>query len=252
MVYDVANADDVSDISISEKQLAGLPDDTAKVNLLVKLGEKYCSKENDKALMYLQEAYTLATSLHYRKGIGKSLLWQGRVYYYKDNYRLAIGYLGKAKSILVELNDTDDLAFLYFAEAAVSGLRGDYIHTAALYKKSIALSEQTGNKKLMSTSYSSIGTIMLTHGEAEKSLEYFNEALAIKKSINHRAGISNVYTGMANAYESLDMPDSALKYHNKALKIRTELNNDRAIANSEYNRAGVLIKWLRISIIPIW
>ena len=242
MVYDVANADDVSDISISEKQLAGLPDDTAKVNLLVKLGEKYCSKENDKALMYLQEAYTLATSLHYRKGIGKSLLWQGRVYYYKDNYRLATGYLGKAKSILMELNDTGDLAFLYFAEAAVSGLRGDYIHTVALYKKSIALSEQTGNKKLMSTSYSSIGTIMLTHGEAEKSLEYFNEALAIKKSINHKAGISNVYTGMANAYESLDMPDSALKYHNKALKIRTELNNDRAIANSEYNRAGVLIK----------
>ena len=225
-----------------EQQLTKRPDDTAKVNVLLTLGERYCSKENDKALMYLQQAFTISTSLDYQSGIGKSLLWQGRVYYYKDNYKLAMNYLEKAKPILEGINDVNDLAFLYFAEASISSLNGDYIRAIVLYEQTIALTQQTGNRKLMSTCYGGMGTIMLARGEAKKAIHYFKDALSIKQKIHHRAGISNVYSSMANAYERLGELDSALMYHNKALIIRIALKNDRAIANSEYGKAGILIK----------
>ncbi len=66
-----------------ELKLQQLPDDTARVNVLLKLGEQNCSFDNDKALMYLQEAYSVSLATDYTKGIGKSLLWMGRVFYYK-------------------------------------------------------------------------------------------------------------------------------------------------------------------------
>ena len=83
-----------------EQKLQQLPDDTARVNVLLKLGEQFCSEDNDKALMYLQEAYTISTSLDYTEGIGKSLMWLGRVYYYKSNFNLSNKYLDKAKNRL--------------------------------------------------------------------------------------------------------------------------------------------------------
>ncbi|MCF6170739.1 MAG: tetratricopeptide repeat protein [Bacteroidales bacterium] len=117
-----------------EKEISGMPDDTAKVNLLLKLGEHYCSLENDKALMYLQEAFTIATSLNYTEGIGKSLLWQGRVYYYKDDYPLSNNYLDKAEAMLKTTDESNALAFTYFAKAVNSRIRGDYIHALEMFK----------------------------------------------------------------------------------------------------------------------
>ena len=80
-----------------EAKLIGMVEDTAKANILLQLGEHYCSIDNDKALEYLQEAFTISTLSNYKAGTGKSMLWQGRVYYYKDDYRLGLKYLDKAK-----------------------------------------------------------------------------------------------------------------------------------------------------------
>ncbi|MCD4698619.1 MAG: hypothetical protein K8S16_20510, partial [Bacteroidales bacterium] len=106
-----------------ESKLLNLPEDTVKVNTLIKLGEYYCSVDNDRALMFLQEAFTISTSQKYTEGIGKSLLWQGRVYYYKDDYPLSVKYLDKAEKILETTNDLDALAFLYFAKGEICSIR---------------------------------------------------------------------------------------------------------------------------------
>ncbi|MCF6356802.1 MAG: hypothetical protein L3J54_03260 [Draconibacterium sp.] len=60
-------------------------DDIAKVNRLLELGEYFCSEENDKAMMFLQDAYSISLELDYTRGIGRSLMWIGRVYYYESN-----------------------------------------------------------------------------------------------------------------------------------------------------------------------
>jgi tetratricopeptide (TPR) repeat protein len=225
-----------------ESKLLNLPDDTVKVNTLIKLGEQYCSVDNEKALMYLQEAYTISTSQRYTEGIGKSLLWQGRVYYYKDDYPLSIKYLDKAKNILETTNELDVLAFLYFAKGEICSIRGDYIHAMEMYKAAIKLTEKTGNLKFMSTYYSSMGMVLLNRKDPEKALDYFRETLSIKKVIDDQQGISNTLTCIGKSYEELGELDSSLLYYNQALKIRSNLKMDRSIASSEYNIGGILIK----------
>jgi len=225
-----------------EQKLQTLSNDTAKVNVLLTLGEEYCSKENDKALMYLQEAFTIATSLNYTSGIGKSLLWQGRVYYYKDDYPLSNNYLDKAKAVLETTDDLDALAFTYYAKAINCRIRGDYIHASEMFKAAIQLTEKTENLKLMSSCYSGIGVILLDRKEPRKALEYFRETLGIKESIDDQMGMANALTCIGISYEEIGEMDSSLIVHKQALAIRTRLALDRAVAGSEYQIGGVLIK----------
>ena len=229
-------------IQLLENKLVNLSDDTVKVNTLIKLGKHFCSVDNEKALLYLQEAFTISTSQKYTEGIGKSLLWQGRVYYYKDDYPLSNKYLDKAKKVLETTNEFDALAFLYFAKAENSRIRGDFIQALEMYKNAIQLFGKTGNIKMMSSCYNGIGIVLLSRKELRKALGYFRETLHIKESIDDQKGMSDVFTMIGISYEKLGEPDSSLMYHNQALKIRTNLKMDRSIAGSEYHKGGVLIK----------
>ncbi|MEA3446549.1 MAG: tetratricopeptide repeat protein, partial [Bacteroidota bacterium] len=238
-IHSIYANDNIVDL---EKSVSDMHNDTAKVNVLLTLGEHYCSIENDKALMYLQEAFTISTSKNYTIGIGKSLLWQGRVYYYKDDYPLAVKYLDKAKKVLETTDELNTLAFIYFAKAEISRIRGDFIHALEMYREAINLTEKTGNTKFRALYYSGIGRVLLDRKDTEKALGYFMETLNIQKTIGDQQGMSNTLTSIGISYEELGELDSSLTYHNLALKIRTDLKMYRLIASSEYHKSGVLIK----------
>ncbi|MDY0104300.1 MAG: tetratricopeptide repeat protein [Lentimicrobium sp.] len=225
-----------------EEKLAYMVDDTIKANVLLQLGEHYCSIDNDKALEYLQEAYTISTASKYKIGMGKSMLWQGRVYYYKDDYRLGLKYLDKAKTIFENTKQFDDLSFIYFGKGEIFKIRGDYVHALEMYQEAIKIAEKTGNKKHISSYYGSIGVVLLNRNEIEKALVYFKTAIAIKEAIDDQKGISNILTCMGITYEKMGKLDSSLMHHQKALEIRTRLSLDRAVAGSENNIANIQTK----------
>jgi tetratricopeptide (TPR) repeat protein/DNA-binding CsgD family transcriptional regulator len=225
-----------------EEQLMGMADDTAKANVLLKLGEYYCSIDNDKALDYLQEAFTISTASKYKVGMGKSMLWQGRVYYYKDDYRLGIKYFDKAKTILEKTDQWNDISFTFFGKGEIYKIRGDYIHALEMYKEAIKYAEIAGNDTLLSSYYGSIGVVLLNRNDIEKALGYFKKSIAMKEAIDDQKGISNILTCMGLTYERLGKLDSSLFYHQQALEIRISLEMDRAIAGSEYNIGNIQTK----------
>ena len=228
-----------------EERLQDLPKDTSKIKTLLILGEAYCSKKNDVALIYLQEALTLATSLNYTKGVGQSLLWQGRVYYYKDEYPLSIQYLEMAEEYLKLSKDNKNLAFLNFIKGENYRICGDNIRAMNSYNNALELAIASKDIKSISTYYSSIGSLLLDRNEPQKAMEYFREALQQKININDLSGASNQLTSFGKSFEKLQQLDSSLWYHKKALEIRKELNNIRTIASSEYSISGILYKMQR-------
>ncbi len=230
------------DYNALAQAVSSMPDDTSKINGLLKLGQYYCGRENDKALIYLQEAHTLSVEKEYAEGIANSLLWQGRVYYYKDDYSLSDKYLDKAKIILEKLNDENSLIFYYFAKGVNFKIRGDYIHALEMFKNAVALSEETKNTKWLSTCYAGIGNVLLNRKEPRKALKYLWEALAMKKQIHDRFGMASHYSGIGMAYNQLGNYDSAYYYVNKGLKIREQLNSERLVASSNYSLSGILLQ----------
>lgn len=227
---------------VSEASLREMPEDSVKVNALIELGRHYCSVENDRALGYLQEAFAISTREGFRLGTGRSLMWQGRVYYYKDEYELAKKYFDLAEKEITEAEDLAALVYLHFFRGETCKLRKDYINAMYHYEQVLEVSGKSPNKVISSASYMGIGHILMARNDPESALKYFYEGYRQKKEIDDRFGIACVYTLLGEAYEMMDMPDSALYFYQKGLKIRESLDNSRVIASSKYSVSGVLIQ----------
>ena len=225
-----------------EQRLKTIPDDTSRVNMLLELGEHYCSVENDKALLYLQEAYSISLLLDYPYGMGKSLTWMGRVYYYKSKFNLSNKYLDKAKKPLEASGDLRELSFWYLAKGMSLGVTGDFVNALEMFTKSINLCKQGGYTKIMTTAYLGIGSTILERGDVDKAIEYYQEALALAEENDDRIGVANSLTSFANSYKSKGSLDTSIFYFRQALKIRTELKMDRHIASSELSIGETLIQ----------
>lgn len=227
--------------STDESALSNLPDDTVKIHLLLELGEKYCSIENDKALAYLQEAFALSTASGYEQGTGRSLLWQGRVYYYKDDYKLAEKYYGLAKNAINKCDDKESMVLLSFFMGESRRIQGDYTNALIHYKNVLELSQMTPNNIISSASYMAIGKILTARNDPVKALGYFREAIRKKEEIGDNFGISCALLQFGEAYEVLGQYDSSLNYYSKSLEIREQLGISRVIASSKYALGGLLI-----------
>ncbi len=228
-----------------EQQLASMPDDTAKVALLLELGKHYCSRENDRALLFFQQASALSTELGFRRGAGRSYLWQGRTYYYKDEYALADAYLARAREVLEKEGDASDLALWHFAMATLKDVNGDFNLAVKEYQEAIRLAGMAGDEKLKAASLVSLGSIINRMNEPDHALEYFREALAIQQRVGEEPGAASTFTNMGSAFEAKGLFDSALHFYRKGYNIRLLFREPRPIANSEYSLGSLFIRMNR-------
>lgn len=230
------------DILEREKQLAAMPSDTARVNLLIDLGEYYCSRDFQRALIYLQEALELSASLDYRKGVAGSFLWQGRSYYYKDDFLLAAQYLEKARNLFEEMDDVEGLVNYYFAAGAINSINGNYLNATDDFQNLIDMSELSGNLKMECLGYISLGSLNIKRSCPEVAMTYLSKALTISEEMDDLmlTAVTLANTGMA--YELMEMYDSAFHYLERSMEVRIEEGEPRGIASAELLMAGLMIK----------
>jgi len=232
-------------LRIREQQLAVLPNDTVKVRKLLELGIRYCSRANDRALLFLQQALTISNELGYTKGVGKSYLWQGRVYYYKDEYALAESYLARAKEVLGKYGDQSDQAMVHFSLACLYNLNGNFRDAIREYQEAVVLAGAAGNESLRATSLVGLGSIHTRMKEPDLALGYFREGLEIQQHIRELPGIASALTNIGGSYEEKNLYDSALAYYRQGYQMRLTQKDDRPIASSEYSLGIIFTKMKR-------
>ncbi len=230
------------DIIEKEKNLYLMLSDTVKANVLISLGEHYCSRDFEKALLYLQEALVISTEQNYKKGIAGSYLYQGRSYYYKDQYGISFDYLEKARRIFEEINDREGLAKYHFASGANNAIIGNLINATEDFQAVVTLSAETGNKKLQCLGYISLGSLHIQRGEPVIAMSYTNEALELAIEYNDSSHVANAMTNMGKAYRLSGVLDSALYFMKQGLELRTLLRHDRGVASSGLTIGELLIE----------
>jgi tetratricopeptide (TPR) repeat protein/DNA-binding CsgD family transcriptional regulator len=230
------------DILLREAELGIIPDDTAKVNLLIGLGHHYCGLNNEKSVFLLQEALAISTRLNYQTGIAYSYYWQGRVYYYKDEYDIAITCLSKARDLFERLDDNEGLSLYYFACAAINSVKGDYLSALNENQELIRLSRITGDALMLSVGLHDIGSIHISRNQPDRAMPYLWESVELKNQLDDQAGLANLFTCIGKAYEQMGKYDSAMYYYDKGFVIRKEIGDIRRIANSEVSIGSILIK----------
>jgi len=230
------------DFEGNEKKLLNMPPDTNRAKLLIDLGEKYCSRDFEKALLFLQEALVLSTELNYKRGIACSMLWQGRAYYYKDKYDLAYEYLEKARLILEETAYIKGLAQYHFAIGAIHNINGNDLSAIRDFQEVVRLSEMSGDKQQMAIGYHCLGSLHLQRSEAKLAIHYFQEALALNRETGQLLGELTNLKGIGMVYESLEMNDSALFYFEGVMEIMSAMGEPRGIASMQLIIGKLLLK----------
>lgn len=216
-----------------------MDDDIPKVDKLIAEGKYYCSRENEKALIFLHEAFMLSTNLRYEKGIALSYLWLGRVYYYKDDYDMSLSYLERAEKLFINLQDNENLIFTLMSIEQNHSLLGNNIAAFNDCSKALFISDSLGITKYKKSLLHSLGNVFLKRKLYEESIKYNNEAIR-HCEISNDGVLANSYCSIGIAHEMMGNLDSALHYQYMALRIREEMNNTRHIASSS-NRIGCLM-----------
>jgi DNA-binding CsgD family transcriptional regulator/TPR repeat protein len=225
-----------------EPQLSDMHEDTVKVNALLKLGTHYCYTDADKALLYLQQALVLSVGLDYEEGVALAFLWQGRAYYYKDEYDLAMRHLEKAREIFEEAGNSEGMIQYHQFMGNINGIKGNYLNAIRNFQSAIDLSRKLALKKEMYLACCGLGNVYLNRSDPVLAKRYFKEALTLVGYIEEPGLESILYANLGKAHELANTLDSALIFYEKSLEKRLSDGGIRMIASSEYNIGSVLMK----------
>ncbi len=233
--------------SINEKEqiLATIPSDTARLNLLLELGEHYCYSDASKALLYLQEALVLSTRLNNPSGIAASFLWQGRAYYYKDEYDVATRYLEKARLQYEEIDEKQGLIYYHQFTAAINKIIGNHLNALKNLQAAANLCMETGNNQDLFLAFCGMGSVHLDRSEPLLAMDYFSKALELSDEVKDDVLLSILFSNIGKVHELLFEYDTALQYFKRSLEKRRNDGSVRGIASSEYNIGSLFIKMNR-------
>lgn len=214
--------------------------DTSKVEVYIKLVNRYSFTDSAKVAEYANQAIQLAERIDYPKGIS-------RVYHELGWHQLDLG------APLDEVISTFELG-LQFAKqakydegvsAALTGLgvtykeMANYDKAIDLYKEALAIDEKCGNKTGIAVSYSNIAEIHTYKGNLDSALIYYTKALEIDKTLDDQEVIGNDYSAIGHVYYSLANYPKALEYHLKALKFYQKANSERYIGRLYTNIGNI-------------
>jgi tetratricopeptide (TPR) repeat protein len=117
--------------------------------------------------------------------------------------------------------------------------RGDYEHALGWYRRSLAISEELGDRARTASSYHQLGTVAHVRGDYEAALDWYRRSLAIEEELGDRAGMASSYHQLGIVAEERGDYDAALDWYRRSLDIFEELG-DRASMASSYHQLGIV------------
>ena len=111
-----------------------------------------------------------------------------------------------------------------------------------LFKKSLNIVKETGNKQLEGSCYGNLGRVLWSLGENAKARGYIEKSIAFRKeNINgDKEGEASDYANLGNVFQSIGEYRKAKEYHEKALATM-KLTGNREKEASCYGNMGIAL-----------
>jgi predicted ATPase/Tfp pilus assembly protein PilF len=193
---------------------------------------------NEKGELALQLAGALSQfwSMH-------SYLNEGRQWLEKG---LAIAKKGHASA-------SDQSKALYWA-GFLAYRQTDLTSARNLFKDSLALARQSGEKKMAANALNGLGNAAWTHGDIAMALASYQESLALRRDIGDKSGISISLSNLGNVAWGQSDYTAARGYYEESLLLDRDAGDRQAIAwtlthlgalcttQADYARADLLLE----------
>lgn len=246
------------------QKLDNYREDTAKVNLLNKIGDLLTETSPDEALSYLDESLSLSKRLGYTKGLAYAYYYIGMVYNLKGERDKALDEFTRSLEILKNSNELEVIAGLkyeigniymfwdknytaveHFLDALkIYEKKHDIEHIASIYlnlgnayrgikdenkaleyyKLAKLSAEKLKDTILLVYSLNNIGNVYSAIGNNEKALEFYELTLETNRNIGDAQGQSAALSNIGSIHIEMGNYKKALEYLNKSQKIAIDNN----------------------------
>jgi signal transduction histidine kinase len=98
------------------------------------------------------------------------------------------------------------------------------------FKKSLALSTESGDKENMANCFVDIGQIYFRKGDVLQALEHYHKALKVFEKMNSLDNMAFCLGNIGNLYAAQDELENALSYLNRSAKLYEKVNNNSGLA----------------------
>jgi signal transduction histidine kinase len=223
----------------SLEKLLAEKSDTARVNIMLILGQEYARTNPHAAESILQRSISLSDSMNYKEGLAMSYMQIGNLKIITGEYELAYSNLIRSISLFRELGDVHNTAQALLDLASISNRLADYPKALEYASNALILSRQTEDLQIMAMAYNLMGIVYDNMGNFKSALTNYQKSLEIFSSENDRVGMGKIYLNIAIIYNKTGRKQDAENLLFKCVSIGQEFNDARLLSIA-YGNIGLL------------
>ncbi|OFX48542.1 MAG: hypothetical protein A2046_03320 [Bacteroidetes bacterium GWA2_30_7] len=234
--------------------LKNAKEDTAKAQLLLKIGNLFEKNSSDSAIYFYHQSIDISKKLKLNEATkllyANALTALSLVYVnYKRQFDSSFVNAEKAITIYKTLINSNDkhvviesklgISNCYYSFGHMYDQQGIYDLALTNYKKTLNLNEELGEKKSMFTIFTKIGVVNWYQGNFEQAIQNLLKALKIAEENSDKKSMAICYINIGNVHYNQKSYDYAIENYLKASKIFDDIKDKRGISIS-YNNIGAI------------
>ena len=213
--------------------------DSARVDLLNRLGQYYWIIDPQRSEQLGEEALTLSQSLAYHPGVAYAHRIMGVAHWAQGNYEEGLDHLLTSLSTYRSIVDTLGMANAMMNVGLIYQDQGGHEEALAYYEEAQRTFEKLDRPKRWINTANHQGELYQTMGDYAKAQKVLEEALRRSTSIQYAYGRATALQNLGSLYQAKGQLDSALIMSNQALAIQNEHNYVQSKAITLYTLGSI-------------
>jgi len=144
----------------------------------------------------------------------------------------------KSLAISEDLGDRPGMAITYHELGVTAQDRGRVDEAEDWYRKSLAISEDLANRPHMAITYHQLGRTAQDRGRVDEAEDWYRKSLAISEDLGDRPGMARIYHQLGMTAQDRGRVDEAEDWYRKSLAISEDLANRPHMAIT-YHQLGI-------------
>jgi tetratricopeptide (TPR) repeat protein len=208
--------------------------DTDRVFTLLRLSNAYSDFKRDSAMQFAQEALDLAQQNEFKKGEAQALNMIGSIFEGTGNYLKSFEYRLESLKIAEEIKNQKLIAAIYNNLARVSTERSDYKIALGYLFKAKTLFEKQNDKRFLSDALLNIGDNYERNNQLDSALFFQKEAYQLALSVGYINNLGTIVSNLGSINSKLNNSDTAIKYFRSAVELLKNAEDEESLAGTYY------------------
>lgn len=193
---------------------------------LLDIGKAYqASSQNEKALLYLNQAKETAESNQHTETLEQSLKLIAAVHLSMGSYEESYSYQLQRLQLSQNQQDSTNIAKSYYDIGSVFFYQEDFDKALTHYRRALDMAEGLKDSTILYISTAAIGSVYGEKKDSRLSSIYNLRSLEIAESIGYKVGIAYSARNVGQGYMVEKRYQKALNNFKKSLEIMQEMGN---------------------------